>query len=62
VFVAITAYAIRASALSLHYSLAEMMRDRAGSITSGELILKEASAGRMISTAIFTRWQAGESG
>jgi hypothetical protein len=36
------------------------MKDQAGSITSGELTLKEASAGRMISTAIFSRWQARE--
>jgi 23S rRNA (cytosine1962-C5)-methyltransferase len=59
-FTVITAYAIRASALSLHYSLGDMMKDQAGSITSGELTLKEASAGRMIATAIFSRWQAGE--
>jgi 23S rRNA (cytosine1962-C5)-methyltransferase len=57
-FVVITAYAIRASALSLHYSLAEMMNDFSGSITSGELALQERSAGRLLSMAIFSRWEA----
>lgn len=56
-FVVITAYAIRASALSLHYSLAEMLKDRKGLLTSGELALVESSAGRLISTAIFSRWE-----
>jgi 23S rRNA (cytosine1962-C5)-methyltransferase len=56
VFVIITAYAIRASALSLHYSLEEMMSAFPGNISSGELVLVEGSAGRKISMAIFARW------
>jgi 23S rRNA (cytosine1962-C5)-methyltransferase len=57
-FVIITAYAIRASALSLHYSLEEIMKTYSGSLSSGELALREKSAGRFISTAIFARWEA----
>lgn len=57
-FVVITAYAIRASALSLHYGLAEMMKGFTGSIASGELALQERSAGRLLSMAIFSRWEA----
>lgn len=57
-FIIITAYAIRASSLSLHYSLQQMMRDKRGNITSGELALIEKSAGRLIPTAIFARWAA----
>lgn len=59
VFVVITAYAIRASALSLHYSLEEMMSGIPGIVSSGELVLVESSAGRMISMAIYARWSTG---
>lgn len=55
-FVVLTAYAIRASALSLHYCLEEMVADHSGSITTGEMVTLEQSAGRMLSTAIFSRW------
>ncbi len=58
-FVIITAYAIRASALTLHYSLTEMMAGIPGNIETGELVLQEQSAGRLLSTAITSRWQAG---
>lgn len=58
VFLVITAYAIRASALTLHYSIDEMLRGFKGGITSGELAIREKSAGRIISMAIFTRWSS----
>jgi 23S rRNA (cytosine1962-C5)-methyltransferase len=58
VFLVITAYAIRASALTLHYSIDDMMRGFKGVITSGELAIQEKSAGRIISMAIFTRWSS----
>ncbi len=56
VFVVITAYAIRASALSLYYALQEMMEGFGGQVEAGELAIAERSAGRLLSTAIFTRW------
>jgi 23S rRNA (cytosine1962-C5)-methyltransferase len=56
-FVVVTAYAIRSSALSLHFTLQEMLKGLDGKFTSGELTLVEHSAGRRISTAIFTRWE-----
>ena len=56
-FWVITAYAIRASALSLYNNLSEMTRKLGGSVTAGELALKESSAGRLVSTAIYARWQ-----
>jgi 23S rRNA (cytosine1962-C5)-methyltransferase len=56
VFVVITAYAIRASALSLNYAIDEMMREHRGTLTSGELVSREKSAGRYISLAIWARW------
>jgi 23S rRNA (cytosine1962-C5)-methyltransferase len=58
VFLVITAYAIRASALSLHYLVQEMMRGINGTLTSGELVLTEKSAGRILSMAITSRWSS----
>jgi 23S rRNA (cytosine1962-C5)-methyltransferase len=57
-FVALTAYAIRASALSVHYGLEEMVNGLGGTLTSGELALVEKSGGRLLPCAIFARWQA----
>jgi 23S rRNA (cytosine1962-C5)-methyltransferase len=57
-FICLTAYAIRLSALSLYYPLAEMMSDFKGKPAAGELALVERSAGRMISLAIYSRWSA----
>ena len=57
-FLVITAYAIRASALSLHYAIQEMMEGYTGNLSSGELVLKEKSAGRILSMAITTRWSS----
>jgi 23S rRNA (cytosine1962-C5)-methyltransferase len=55
-FLLVTAYAIRASALCLHYCLDGMMDNIGGSLASGEIALQELSANRLISTAIFSRW------
>jgi 23S rRNA (cytosine1962-C5)-methyltransferase len=57
-FLIITAYAIRASALSLHFSIQEMMSKFNGSLSSGELVLDEKSAGRILSMAITSRWSS----
>lgn len=57
-FVVLTCYAIRASALSLYFTLQEMMSGAGGEVTAGEMALVERSAGRMVSTAIFARWSA----
>jgi 23S rRNA (cytosine1962-C5)-methyltransferase len=57
-FLVITAYAIRASALSLYYATQEMMHEHTGYLDAGELVLQEKSAGRLLSMAIYTRWQA----
>jgi 23S rRNA (cytosine1962-C5)-methyltransferase len=56
VFIVLTAYAIRASALSIYYPLAELVNDQGGQIECGELVLEEQSAGRLLSMAIFARW------
>jgi 23S rRNA (cytosine1962-C5)-methyltransferase len=58
-FIVLTAYAIRASALSIFYPLAELTDGLGGHLETGELVLEERSAGRVLSMAIFARWAAG---
>jgi 23S rRNA (cytosine1962-C5)-methyltransferase len=62
-FFVITAYAIRASALSLFFAVEEMLAGYRGSLSTGELVVREKSKGRLLSAAIFVRWSAfqGES-
>jgi len=55
-FIVLTAYAVKASALTLYYAVNEIMQKFSGQIEAGEVILPEESAGRSISMAIFARW------
>jgi len=57
-FVVITAYAVKASALTLYYALQELMSEWKGQVEAGEIALEEQSARRLLSTAIFARWSA----
>jgi 23S rRNA (cytosine1962-C5)-methyltransferase len=57
-FVLLTAYAVKASSVTLYYAIKEMMRGFNGQAEAGEVILEEKSAGRKLSMAIFGRWSA----
>ncbi|MBI4926518.1 MAG: class I SAM-dependent methyltransferase [Anaerolineae bacterium] len=57
-FVLLTAYAVKASSITLYYAVEEMMRRFGGHTEAGEVVLVEKSAGRQLSTAIFARWSA----
>lgn len=57
-FFVLTAYAIRASSLSIYYAVQEIMSDFPGILQTGELGLVEKSAGRILPTAIYSRWEA----
>jgi 23S rRNA (cytosine1962-C5)-methyltransferase len=57
-FVMLTAYAIKASSLTLFYAVQEMMGEYKGKTTAGELVTQEKSGGRIISNAVFARWSA----
>lgn len=59
-FVLLTAYAVKASAVTLHYAVEEMMRAWHGKVEAGEVLLEEKSAGRLLSMAIFARWSPAE--
>ncbi|NLF49803.1 MAG: class I SAM-dependent rRNA methyltransferase [Leptolinea sp.] len=57
-FVALTAYAVKASSITLAQSLEQTMDGLNGKIIAGELALKEESAGRLLSTAVFALWSS----
>lgn len=57
-FVVLTAYAVKASSLTLANAVGEMMNDFKGDTAFGELVLKEKSAGRLLSTAVFAQWSS----
>jgi 23S rRNA (cytosine1962-C5)-methyltransferase len=54
----LTAYAIRASALSIGQLTAELLGGRAGSLDVGELALREEGGGRLVPTSLFARWSS----
>ncbi|NMC80317.1 MAG: class I SAM-dependent rRNA methyltransferase [Chloroflexi bacterium] len=58
-FVVLTAYAVKASALTLYYAMQEMMSGCAGQTEAGEAILLEQNGRRALAMAIFARWSAG---
>lgn len=58
-FVVLTAYAVKASALTLYYTVQEMMSEYAGQTEAGEAVLLEQNGRRALSMAIFARWSAG---
>lgn len=58
VFVLITAYAVKASAVTLYHAVNEMMEEWQGETVAGEVVLTEKSRGRKLSMAIFARWSS----
>jgi len=55
-FVQLTAYAVKASSITMYYAVDEMMSSFKGQTQAGEIGLTERSKGRFLSTAIFARW------
>jgi 23S rRNA (cytosine1962-C5)-methyltransferase len=56
----LTAYAIRASALSFGQLLAEVLQGRPGTFDVGELAIREHEGHRRIPTSLFARWSSIE--
>jgi 23S rRNA (cytosine1962-C5)-methyltransferase len=60
--VVLTAYSIRASFFAIHAlmrdTFAGMGAGMGGCVESGELVIREKSAGRALSTSLFSRWVA----
>jgi len=57
-FVVLTMYAVRASGVHLYQSLEEMLGRFHGKTDAGELVTREKSAGRLLSQAVYARWEA----
>ncbi|MHA1559745.1 MAG: class I SAM-dependent methyltransferase [Alphaproteobacteria bacterium] len=52
----LTAYSIRASFASIHELTNESLAGLPGTLESGELLLREAGGGRVLSTSLYSRW------
>ena len=57
-FVVLTVYAVKVSALHVYNALEEMMKGYGGSLECGELVTQEKSAGRLLPQAVYARWEA----
>jgi len=56
-FVVTTIYAVRASAIHVAQAIEDMMNGFGGKIEMGELVTREQSAGRLLSQAVYARWE-----
>jgi 23S rRNA (cytosine1962-C5)-methyltransferase len=56
-FVVTTIYAVRASAVHVAQAMDDMMDGFGGNIEMGELVTREQSAGRLLSQAVYARWE-----
>jgi 23S rRNA (cytosine1962-C5)-methyltransferase len=56
-FVVTTIYAVRASAIHVAQAMEDLMHGFAGKIEMGELVTREQSAGRLLSQAVYARWE-----
>ncbi len=56
-FVVTTMYAVRASAVHVAQAMEDMMDEFGGKIEMGELVTREQSAGRLLSQAVYARWE-----
>lgn len=57
-FVILTVYAVRASAVNLYVTLEDFLRDLGGQLECGELVTAESGGRRLLSQAVYARWQA----
>ena len=57
-FVVLTVYAVKLPAIHVHTALAEMMKGYEGKLECGELVTEEKSAGRLLSQAVYARWNS----
>jgi len=56
-FVVTTIYAVRASAIHVAQAMEDMTHGFGGRIDMGELVTREQSAGRLLSQAVYARWE-----
>jgi 23S rRNA (cytosine1962-C5)-methyltransferase len=56
-FVVTTLYAVRGSAIHVAQTLEGMINGFGGNVEMGELVTREQSAGRLLSQAVYARWE-----
>jgi len=56
-FVVLTLYAVKMSAIHVYEALAEMMNGYGGKLECGELVTEEKSARRLLSQAVYAHWE-----
>lgn len=56
-FVILTVYAVRASAIHLYFALEEMLGGLGGRLECGELATHETAGRRLLAQAVYARWQ-----
>jgi hypothetical protein len=56
-FVITAVYAVRASTIHVVQAMEDMMPGFGGKIDMGELVTREQSAGRLLSQAVYARWE-----
>lgn len=57
-FVVLTAYSIRFSFFALHELMQDNFATAGGNLDSGELVIAASGSGRLLSTSLFSRWEA----
>jgi len=57
-FILLTVYAVKAPAVHLYAVMEEMMRGFTGELICGELVIRDESAGRLLSQATYARWES----
>lgn len=58
-FMLVTAYAVKASSVTIGNALNDVLKNRGGSVSCGEVCLQDRSGGRLLSMAVFGRWKRG---
>jgi 23S rRNA (cytosine1962-C5)-methyltransferase len=61
-FAVLTVYAVKASAVHVRTILEQTMEGFSGTIDSGELVTRESSGNRLLSSAVYARWENSLSG
>ena len=61
-FVALTVYAVKASSVHILTVLEEMLEGFPGNFDAGELVTRESSGNRLLSSAVYARWENNKYG
>lgn len=57
-FMILTTYAMRMSSISIGSILSDVTKGRAGALENGELLIRQGTGDRFLSTSLYARWSA----